>query len=318
VWETDPNTGDQWRVSACNGHFGGSLDGVAKGLPEAPKTPAVLEFKTHSNKSFLDLGKNKVQTSKPQHYAQMQIYMGLMDLKRALYMAVNKDTDDLYTEWVEFHQATFDQLLARAQRLIEMTQPPAGISTDPANWQCKMCQHWKFCHGGVAAEANCRTCVHATPGENAQWRCEYHGNAVLSDQAQRDGCEVHLLIPSLVPYAEPVDGSDGWMTYRHKETGVLFTNGPSDCQDIGPVFSSKELHHCPADVLAGVADLKNEFGGKVVSGGIRDEFDTFKQWLDAAATDPNDLPVTPLTAEEVKTKKKNKAFLDALTKLDTK
>ncbi|NBQ80048.1 MAG: oxidoreductase, partial [Betaproteobacteria bacterium] len=27
VWDTDPNTGEQWRVSACDGHFGGSLDG---------------------------------------------------------------------------------------------------------------------------------------------------------------------------------------------------------------------------------------------------------------------------------------------------
>ena len=27
VWDVDPDSGDQWRVSACNGHFGGSLDG---------------------------------------------------------------------------------------------------------------------------------------------------------------------------------------------------------------------------------------------------------------------------------------------------
>ena len=57
VWDKDEN-GKQWTVSACNGHFGGSLDGVATGLPEAPKTVAVLEFKTHSSKSFADLVKN--------------------------------------------------------------------------------------------------------------------------------------------------------------------------------------------------------------------------------------------------------------------
>jgi hypothetical protein len=101
------------------GHFGGSLDGVAKGLPEAPKTPAVLEFKTHNDKSFTDLVKNKVQASKPQHYDQMNIYMGLMELDRALYMAVNKNTDDLYTEWVHFVQDRFHQLMAKAEHLIE-------------------------------------------------------------------------------------------------------------------------------------------------------------------------------------------------------
>ena len=53
--EVDPETGRQWRVEAHGGHFGGSLDGVALGLLEAPKTWHVLEFKTHSVKSFADL-----------------------------------------------------------------------------------------------------------------------------------------------------------------------------------------------------------------------------------------------------------------------
>ena len=33
VLEVDPETGRQWRVEAHGGHFGGSLDGVALGLP---------------------------------------------------------------------------------------------------------------------------------------------------------------------------------------------------------------------------------------------------------------------------------------------
>jgi hypothetical protein len=315
VWETDPNTGDQWRVSAVNGHFGGSLDGVAKGLPEAPKSVAVVEMKTHSNKSFLDLVAKKVQGSKPQHYAQMQVYMGLMDIERALYLGVNKDTDDVYSEWVHFDMATFDQLLARAHSLIEMSQPPARISEDPANWQCKMCNFWKHCHGGVAAEANCRTCVHSTPGENAAWRCEYHGNAVLSEQAQRDGCEVHLLIPALIPYAEPIDGADGWMAYRHKETGAQFVNAPEGVNDYGPVFSSKELHMCPNDVLQGVAEIKNEFGGKVVSGGLKDDLHT---WLDEVATDPADLKAAPAKPDEKKKRRQSQAFMEALDQLENK
>jgi hypothetical protein len=127
VWDTDPETGDQWRVVACNGHFGGSLDGVAKGLPEAPKTPAVLEFKTHNAKSFADLLAKKVHISKPQHYAQMQIYMGLMELERALYIAVNKDNDDVYVEWVYFEKDYFGKLIEHAQGLIDMTTPPPSF-----------------------------------------------------------------------------------------------------------------------------------------------------------------------------------------------
>ena len=46
------------------------------GIPEAPKTWHVLEFKTHNSKSFAKLEKEGVQKSNPMHYAQMQVYMG--------------------------------------------------------------------------------------------------------------------------------------------------------------------------------------------------------------------------------------------------
>ena len=88
VLEVDPETGRQIRVQAHGGHFGGSLDGIALGLPEAPKTWHVLEFKTHSAKSFNDLAAKGVRGSKPQHFAQMQTYMHLTGLTRAMYVAV--------------------------------------------------------------------------------------------------------------------------------------------------------------------------------------------------------------------------------------
>lgn len=313
VWDTDPATSEQWRVSACNGHFGGSLDGVAKGVPEAPDTPVVLEFKTSGARAFADLVKNGVKVSKPMHHTQFNVYLGLMELTHALYICVCKDTDEVYSELVEFDRDLFDKTIDRAQTLIEMTQPPARISEDPANWQCKMCNFWKTCHGGQAAEVNCRTCCHATPGANATWRCEHHGNAVLSEQAQREGCEVHLFIPALIPYAEPIDGADGWMAYRHRETGVQFVNAAEGVNDYGPVFSSKELHNCPGSLLAQVAGVKNEFGGKVESGSVKVPFN-----IDDIATHPDDLKAKPLPEPERKARRQNKAFLDAMSKLEGK
>ena len=56
VLDVDPETGRQWHVQAHGGHFGGSLDGVGLGIPEAPKTWHVLEFKTHNaQESFAEL-----------------------------------------------------------------------------------------------------------------------------------------------------------------------------------------------------------------------------------------------------------------------
>jgi len=268
VWDTNPETGNQWSVSACSGHFGGSLDGVAKGLPEAPKTPAVVEFKTHSSKSFADLLSNKVERSKPQHYAQMQVYMGLMELDRALYMAVNKDTDDVYVEWVHFDRERFEELIDYAQGLIEMTTPPPRIKDDPTYWLCKACTHFDVCHGGVAAEPNCRTCCHASPVANAAWHCDQHSKK-LDDSTQRKGCSDHLLIPALTPYAEAIDGGPSWIAYKHRQTGQVFVNGQQPQEGYGQAFTSVELHHCPESLLQVAADTKEAFhGAKVISGGI--------------------------------------------------
>lgn len=286
VWERDPATGDQWRVSAHHGHFGGSLDGVAKGLPEAPKTAAVLEFKTHSAKSFADLLAKRVHESKPQHWKQMQVYMGLMELERALYLAVNKDDDTVYSEWVHFDREEFDRLLARAKKLIDMTYPPDRISTDPAHWQCKGCTFYRHCHQGVAAEVNCRTCCHATPVEKAAWHCAVHNDAVPLD-FQRTGCDSHLLIPGLVPYGEAVDGGSNWVAYKHRETGQPFINGPAELADstYGPAFSSAELHQCPGELVSLAAQVKEQFStARVVTGTA---FDDMKDDdLDAAPAKP--------------------------------
>jgi hypothetical protein len=68
--------------------FGGSLDGVAVNLLEAPKTWHVLEFRAHSVKSFNDLLAKKARESKPLHFAQMPTCMNLMGLTRAMSLAV--------------------------------------------------------------------------------------------------------------------------------------------------------------------------------------------------------------------------------------
>jgi len=307
VWDKDPESGDQFRVSACGGHFGGSLDGIAKGLPEAPQTAAVLEFKTHNDKSFNELEKSKVRISKPQHFDQMTIYMGLMDLTRALYMALNKNTDAVYTEWVEFDKGHFDNLMERAQHLIDRTSSPEPLSHDPSYYICKMCNFHKHCHGGVAAEANCRTCCHASPIENAAWACDHHKKN-LDDKTQREGCDSHLLIPSLIPYATAIDGGTSWLAYKHRETGGTFVNGKEEVPAYGPSFTSKELHLCPSILLPDMIELKNQNPGSTVVVGVAESI------FDDLATDIDDIPVRSDHPVKKVEKKKIKAVVDAMKK----
>tara|TARA_R110002126_G_scaffold37059_2_gene112256 strand:+ start:74 stop:1129 length:1056 start_codon:yes stop_codon:yes gene_type:complete len=218
------------------GHFGGSVDGVARGFPEAPKTWAVLEIKTMNNKAFDSLTNKGVKVEKPQHYAQMQSYMGLMKLDRAMYVAVNKNTDELYSEWVRFDKPAFDSLAHRVKRIVGASTPQQRISEDPSHWKCKMCDMYKLCHQAELAEVNCRTCCHSTAVEDGKWSCDVH-QKLLTASEQLKGCGDHLMIPALVPNAEAVDGGMNSIDYVDKLTGATFTNGPG---------------HTPSDQLAQV------------------------------------------------------------------
>lgn len=258
--------GAQFRVSAHGGHFGGSLDGAVLGVPEAPKSWHVLEVKTYSDKLFGELVKKRVREAKPQHWAQMQTYMHLTGIERALYYAVNKNTDDLYIERVEYDRDAAESLMARALRIITASEPPLKLSEDPAWFGCKWCGFREQCHGSEVPEVNCRTCAHATPvidKPGALWRCE-RGQAVIQQPREAHSC--HLFIPPLLArWGQPVDGDEESVTYEAKD-GVRWVNGPA------PGFASTEIRANPAAVTDPVAqEAKATFStARVVPSAIPD------------------------------------------------
>lgn len=235
------DNGKQIECRDESGHFGGSVDGIGIGFKESPKTWAVLEVKTHNTKSFADLEKKGVEESKPRHWAQMQVYMALMKLDRAYYFAVCKDTDDIYGEWVHFNKAAYAKIYERAKSIIGAAQPPERISADPAHWECKMCDFYNLCHQDKLAAVNCRTCCHASPGSEGKWNCEYH-KMPITETKQNAGCQSHMFIPALVPFADAVDAAEGYVEYRHKVTGKTFKNGEGH-------YQSKELEMLPSSII---------------------------------------------------------------------
>jgi len=222
VLHLDPATGRQWMLRDASGHVGGSMDGVGLGFPEAPRTWHVIEFKTHSEKSFLALQRDGVARAKPLHWAQMQVYMLLAGLERAFYLAVNKNTDELYQERVHLDAEAAQRLLSRAQRIVEAPRPPARISDAPSWWQCRLCPHHAVCHDGATVERHCRSCLHATPVEAGAWHCaRYH--SALAPEDQRAGCAAHLFIPDLI-VGEQLDAGADWVSYRLPD-GSIWRDG---------------------------------------------------------------------------------------------
>lgn len=239
VHDAQPD-GSQFAVESLGGHFRGHMDGVALGIPEAPETWHVLEFKTHSGKSFKELEAKGVTESKPMHYAQMQVYMMLAGLTRALYLAVNKDNDEIYQERIEYHADHAKALLDRAERVIYSPEPPLRCSDDPAWFQCKFCHFFNHCHGTAAPAVNCRTCAHSTPERDGTWSCERHNLRAVQFENQLEGCQSHRHFPMLLAtWAEIVDANmdKNWIQYRNKLTGHTFAN----CEGGNNDYSSIEI-----------------------------------------------------------------------------
>lgn len=264
VHDVDP-TGKQWRVSFLGGHAGGSMDGAARGFAEAPKTWCVTEFKTHNAKSFAGLVKEGVQKSKPQHYAQMTIYMGETGMDRAMYIAENKDTSELYCEWIHFDAVEFARLKARAERVIRAAEPPLKISEDPSWYVCKMCDFHEHCHGTAAPQVNCRTCAHSTPfmdGDDGEWICEATLNSI-SLETQKRGCEKHRYIPILLQnFATQTDYVNGDVIYTDS-TGATFGNG----DNIGSMKSKDIRALKDKAVIGGLAEFMGELEKNGMGGG---------------------------------------------------
>jgi hypothetical protein len=228
VLDIDPSTGRQWKLRDATGHFGGSMDAVAIGFPEAPKAWHVCEFKTHGEKSFRALQADGVQKSKPLHWAQMQAYMHLAGIDRAFYLAVNKNTDELYQERARHDAAAGLRILAKAARIIAAPRPPSRISDDPAWWQCRFCDHHAVCHEGATPERHCRSCLHATPVDDGGWRCARHPHP-LTRRDQQAGCGAHLYIPDLIA-GEQINAGEDWVSYRLPD-GTEWRDGAATDQE---------------------------------------------------------------------------------------
>jgi hypothetical protein len=204
------------------GHFGGSLDAMLLGIPGAEKTWHVGEFKTHNSKSFIETKNKGVEAAKPQHYAQMQMYMHYTGVDRAFYFFKNKNDDDLAEERIKYDVTFALRMDAKADRIVKSPTPPQGVSTSEDWHACRMCDHKEVCHKGKMPERNCRTCLHSTPIEGGGWWCHGVGKQ-LSREDQESGCAAHLYIPDFIK-GEQVDASDITVTYKMLD-GSIFVDG---------------------------------------------------------------------------------------------
>lgn len=230
--------GQQDRIRLVFGHVRGKIDGKLLGIPEAPKTPHLAEFKSSNTANFKKLLKEKVRKAQPKHFVQLQIGMYAFGLTRALYLVTDKNDETLYAECVEFDLEFCVRLLARAERIIRADGPPPRISEKPDFFGCMFCKHKRMCHqvddagepAEVLARVTCRSCLFSTAemSGDGHWSCSRHSKPISFDE-QKLACPNHLWIPGMFP-GEQLDADEAaeTVTYRRHINGELYVDGAGE------------------------------------------------------------------------------------------
>lgn len=190
VKEIDDATGKQFRISGAMGHYGGSLDGIAKPPARYEIQDNILlslSFKTNNTgQGYEKVSKEALSKSKPKHWAQECQYGYKSGIRYCIYMIENKNDSDITFKVLELDWNYGKQLEDKATQIIFAKEPPPRISENPSMYDCKFCNYSGICHRGEAPEKNCRSCRNSMPTENATWTCAYHG--VIPEDFIKKGC----------------------------------------------------------------------------------------------------------------------------------
>lgn len=189
----------QYRISDVGGHFGGSLDGVAV-MPSKDGDfygPVLLEFKTNgTGKKFEELNAQGMEKAKPEHFAQTSVYGFKFGINYCLYLNINKNDDSIHAEFVKLNHKLGEQMILKAEKIINSQTPPPRISNNPSFFKCSYCNFNGICHKKEEPELNCRSCKNATPVEGGKWFCCVF-NSTIPEEFIKKGCLNHRSITNV-------------------------------------------------------------------------------------------------------------------------
>ena len=149
--------GGQFGFSVAGGRIQGHVDGVIAAAPAELELafPMLWECKTMNDKNWREMVKKGVAVTKPVYAGQVATYQAYMEASipgisenPALFTAINKDTQELWSELVPFDGGLAQRMSDRAVRVIQATE--AGellprIACEPGFYDCKFCSWAKRC-----------------------------------------------------------------------------------------------------------------------------------------------------------------------------
>ncbi len=142
--------GNQFGFKTLDGRVAGHCDGVIVNGPPLPgiKYPLLWECKGLNHDSWGKTLCQGVKESKPVYYAQVQTYCAHFGLPNGcLFNAINRNTGEVLTEYIEFDQAAAVQLHRKAERVVGAGSADelqrAGRTKQDFN--CKFCDYKNVC-----------------------------------------------------------------------------------------------------------------------------------------------------------------------------
>lgn len=139
---TVDSNGEQFRFT--DGKISGGCDGVVKGLPGDEATPYLLEFKTANDfrwKAFVKDG----FCSDEKYKAQIHLYMLKFNLKKCLAVVLNKNTQEMYYEVIDFDEFEAQTALNRGKAIVAMEEMPDRKYPSRSFFKCAFCNYKEVC-----------------------------------------------------------------------------------------------------------------------------------------------------------------------------
>jgi len=152
LWTHDEQ-GKQFGFEYLGGKFKGHIDGVIRGLIQAPKALHIWENKCSAEKKYNEFQNAKVKYGEKNalkhwnenYFIQAQLYMRFFNIDRH-YMTVAKaggrDVDSCRTE---YQPEIAEKAIDKADKIINAQSEPQRISENADYFVCRFCDYAEIC-----------------------------------------------------------------------------------------------------------------------------------------------------------------------------
>ena len=140
--ENKDEDGKQFGFSLFGGKVSGHCDGIVRGGPGGFEYPMLWECKSMNEKNFNLAKEDGIKKFSEVYYVQVQLYMKYFKLKRCMFTCVNKNTSEMYHDFIDLDVGVAEETLDKITRIFE-TISKGEMSPrkyhDKTFFKCKFC-----------------------------------------------------------------------------------------------------------------------------------------------------------------------------------